>query len=88
MRKHRQFIPEPFCTPMEMGRFVDAPAAESAGETNFCRTKRKLHRAQCWECDGTGKITIYPLVDIPCHACRGKGYFLELHIGFGKSREN
>ena len=75
---------------MERGRFVDAPVALPAGETNFSPVKmiRKLCRAQCWDCEGTGKVTIYPLVEIPCYVCKGKGYFLELHIGFDKSREN
>jgi hypothetical protein len=90
MKKARHFVSEPFVTPMERGRFVDAPAATPAGETNFYGLKpiRKLSRTECWDCEGTGKVTIYPLVEIPCLICKGKGYFLELQIGFGKSREN
>jgi DnaJ-class molecular chaperone len=72
---------------MEVGRFVNPPATASAGETNFfsAKTTRKLHRAQCWECYGTGKVSIYPLVAIPCYACKGKGYIMELHLRFGVS---
>jgi DnaJ-class molecular chaperone len=44
-----------------------------------------LHREQCFECEGTGKVTIYPLFEVPCHACKGRGYTLELHISFGMS---
>ncbi|HTV62757.1 MAG TPA: hypothetical protein VMH30_09335 [Verrucomicrobiae bacterium] len=82
MKKYSQFVLQPFYPPMEMGRFVKTPATAPAGDTNFFRVKKKHHRAQCWECNGTGKTTIYPLVDICCNVCKGKGYTLELHIGF------
>jgi hypothetical protein len=77
---------ESFYPPMEVGRFVNT----SVGETSFCpaRMTRKQSRTQCWDCDGTGKVTIYPLVEISCYVCKGRGYFLELQIGFDKSREN
>ncbi len=90
MKKARHFVSEPFYTPRERGRFVDAPAAAPAGETNFFYGKatRKLHRSPCCECDGTGQVTIYPLVEIPCYVCKGKGYTIELHVRFDKSREN
>lgn len=85
--KKDKFTTQFFIPPMEGGRFVNAPVAASTGETNFYRMKpaRKLQREQCYDCEGTGKITIYPLFDIPCHTCRGRGYTLELHISFGMS---
>lgn len=87
MKKDSKYVTQLFIPPMEGGRFVNAPVAVSTGETNFFRLKpaRKLHREQCFECEGTGKITIYPLFDVPCHECKGRGYTLELHISFGMS---
>ncbi|HTR40675.1 MAG TPA: hypothetical protein VMH87_03590 [Pseudomonadales bacterium] len=84
MRKESKFVPQFFYPPMEGGRFVNAPAAVTAGETNFFqeKTARRLHRVPCCECDGAGRETIYPLVEITCHACKGKGYTLELHLRF------
>jgi len=89
MKKNSQFISQPFYPPMEMGRFVKTPATVSAGEANFLRPKmtKRQHLAQCCECNGTGKITIYPLVDIFCQACKGKGYILELNKRFEISFE-
>jgi hypothetical protein len=85
MKKDRQFVSQPFYPPMEVGRFGKAPAEE----TNFfgAKTRKKQHHAQCEECDGTGKIAIYPLVDISCQVCKGKGYLLELHKRFEISFE-
>ena len=87
MKKDSKFVSQFFIPPMEGGRFVTAPVAAPAGESNFFRLKpaRKLHREQCYECEGTGKVTIYPLYEVPCQSCRGRGYTLELHISFGMS---
>ncbi len=89
MKKDRQFVSQPFYPPMEVERFVKAPAKVSAGEANFlgAKTRKKQQHAQCEECDGTGKIAIYPLVNISCQACKGKGYLLELHKRFEISFE-
>jgi DnaJ-class molecular chaperone len=84
MKKETKFLLQFLYPPVEVGCFVDAPVTASAGETNLYsgKTMRKSHRARCCECDGAGKVTIYPLVQIPCHACKGKGYTLELPTRF------